>query len=182
MRGAAIISWKLSSTSLTGWVRLSWFLISKTTRCTLIFTETSTTPTHSHERNFPDYRALMRQYSSGVKKAGEKTYQRLSACMSNIKADLQAAVFWWLCFHKVIKWTLKPLVRDASGAFLCGICTKIGATCGKNVKIGPNITFIWVILSTKPQPYVRGHKIGGGKRWVREYVITDEKKVWNEGG
>jgi hypothetical protein len=26
--------------------------------------------------------------------------------MDNIKADLQAAVFWWLCFHKVIKWTL----------------------------------------------------------------------------
>ena len=37
--------------------------------------------------------SLMRQYSSGVKKAGEKTYQRLNACMSNIKADLQAAVF-----------------------------------------------------------------------------------------
>ena len=37
--------------------------------------------------------SLMRQYSSGVKKAGEKTYQRLNACMSNIKADLQAAAF-----------------------------------------------------------------------------------------
>ena len=37
--------------------------------------------------------SLMRQYVSGVKTAGEKTYQRLNACMSNIKADLQAAVF-----------------------------------------------------------------------------------------
>lgn len=39
--------------------------------------------------------SLMRQYVSGVKTAGEKTYQRLNACMSNIKADLQATVFWW---------------------------------------------------------------------------------------
>ncbi|MGN8798468.1 pilus assembly protein HicB [Segatella copri] len=37
--------------------------------------------------------SLMRQYASGVKTAGEKTYQRLNACMSDIKADLQAAVF-----------------------------------------------------------------------------------------
>ena len=37
--------------------------------------------------------SLMRQYVSGVKTAGEKTYQRLNACMSNIKADLQATVF-----------------------------------------------------------------------------------------
>ena len=37
--------------------------------------------------------SLMRQYVSGVKTAGEKTYQRLNACMDNIKADLQAAVF-----------------------------------------------------------------------------------------
>lgn len=37
--------------------------------------------------------SLMRQYVSGVKTAGEKTYQRLNACMRNIKADLQAAVF-----------------------------------------------------------------------------------------
>ena len=37
--------------------------------------------------------SLMRQYVSGVKTAGEKTYQRLNACMSDIKADLQAAVF-----------------------------------------------------------------------------------------
>ena len=37
--------------------------------------------------------SLMRQYVSGVKTAGEKTYQRLNACMGNIKADLQAAVF-----------------------------------------------------------------------------------------
>jgi hypothetical protein len=35
----------------------------------------------------------MRQYVSGVKTAGEKTYQRLNACMSDIKANLQAAVF-----------------------------------------------------------------------------------------
>ena len=37
--------------------------------------------------------SLMRQYSSGIKKAGEKTYQRLNACMNKIKSDLQAAVF-----------------------------------------------------------------------------------------
>lgn len=37
--------------------------------------------------------SLMRQYVSGVKTAGEKTYQRLNTCMSNIKADLQATVF-----------------------------------------------------------------------------------------
>ena len=37
--------------------------------------------------------SLMRQYTSGVKKAGEKTYNKLSACLSNIKNDLQAAVF-----------------------------------------------------------------------------------------
>ena len=36
--------------------------------------------------------SLMRQYVSGVKTAGEKTYQRLNACMNNIKADLQATV------------------------------------------------------------------------------------------
>ena len=35
--------------------------------------------------------SLMRQYVSGVKTAGEKTYQRLNACMGNIKADLQGA-------------------------------------------------------------------------------------------
>lgn len=62
-------------------------------------------------------------------------------------------------------------MRDASGAFLCGICTKIGAACGKNVKIEPNITFYLSDIinkaptfTTKPQPYVREHKIGGGKR------------------
>lgn len=37
--------------------------------------------------------SLMRQYASGVKKAGEKTYNKLNACLSNIKNDLQAAVF-----------------------------------------------------------------------------------------
>lgn len=37
--------------------------------------------------------SLMRQYTSGVKKAGEKTYNKLNACLSNIKNDLQAAVF-----------------------------------------------------------------------------------------
>ncbi len=37
--------------------------------------------------------SLMRQYSRGIKKAGEKTYERLSACMANITTDLQAAVF-----------------------------------------------------------------------------------------
>lgn len=37
--------------------------------------------------------SLMRQYTSGVKTAGEKTYNKLNACLSNIKMDLQAAVF-----------------------------------------------------------------------------------------
>lgn len=37
--------------------------------------------------------SLMRQYSRGIKKAGEKTYERLAVCMNQIKADLQAAVF-----------------------------------------------------------------------------------------
>lgn len=36
---------------------------------------------------------LMRQYASGVKNAGEKTYERLSACMEQIKSDLSAACF-----------------------------------------------------------------------------------------
>ena len=37
--------------------------------------------------------SLLRQYSSGCKKAGEKTYERLSECFSNIKKELQAASF-----------------------------------------------------------------------------------------
>lgn len=37
--------------------------------------------------------SLMRQYTSGVKNAGEKTYNKLNACLNNIKTDLQAAVF-----------------------------------------------------------------------------------------
>ena len=37
--------------------------------------------------------SLMRQYSSGIKNAGEKTYERLAACMDGIKAELQAASF-----------------------------------------------------------------------------------------
>lgn len=37
--------------------------------------------------------SLMRQYSRGIKKAGEKTYERLASCMDSIKAELQAAVF-----------------------------------------------------------------------------------------
>ena len=36
---------------------------------------------------------LMRQYTSGVKKAGEKTYANLSACISNIKKDMMTASF-----------------------------------------------------------------------------------------
>jgi len=35
----------------------------------------------------------MRQYNSGIKNAGEKTYERLAACMDGIKAELQAASF-----------------------------------------------------------------------------------------
>ena len=37
--------------------------------------------------------SLMRQYTSGVKKAGEKTYQRLSTCVDKIKEDLRAVSF-----------------------------------------------------------------------------------------
>lgn len=37
--------------------------------------------------------SLMRQYTSGVKTAGEKTYSRLSACISTITRELQAASF-----------------------------------------------------------------------------------------
>lgn len=37
--------------------------------------------------------SLMRQYTSGVKNAGEKTYSRLSTCMDNITRELQAASF-----------------------------------------------------------------------------------------
>lgn len=37
--------------------------------------------------------SLMHQYNSGIKKAGEKTYQKLSVCLAKIKTDLQAAVF-----------------------------------------------------------------------------------------
>lgn len=37
--------------------------------------------------------SLMRQYVSGVKNAGEKTYARLSVCMSAITKELQAASF-----------------------------------------------------------------------------------------
>ena len=37
--------------------------------------------------------SLMRQYNSGIKNAGEKTYERLAACMDGIKEELQAASF-----------------------------------------------------------------------------------------
>ena len=36
---------------------------------------------------------LMRQYTSGVKKAGEKTYAKLSACINNIRKDIITASF-----------------------------------------------------------------------------------------
>lgn len=36
---------------------------------------------------------LMRQYTSGVKKAGEKTYAKLSACINDIRKDIIAASF-----------------------------------------------------------------------------------------
>ena len=35
--------------------------------------------------------SLMRQYANGIKKAGEKTYSRLSACLSDIIKELQSA-------------------------------------------------------------------------------------------
>lgn len=37
--------------------------------------------------------SLMRQYTSGVKTAGEATYRKLSSCMTQIKSELQAASF-----------------------------------------------------------------------------------------
>ena len=37
--------------------------------------------------------SLMRQYARGIKTAGEKTYERLSACMADITQDLQTASF-----------------------------------------------------------------------------------------
>ena len=37
--------------------------------------------------------SLMRQYTSGVKNAGEKTYQRLANCIQNIGKELEAASF-----------------------------------------------------------------------------------------
>lgn len=36
---------------------------------------------------------LMRQYTSGVKKAGEKTYAKLSACINDIRRDIISASF-----------------------------------------------------------------------------------------
>ena len=37
--------------------------------------------------------SLMRQYTRGIKNAGEKTYARLSACMESISKELSAASF-----------------------------------------------------------------------------------------
>lgn len=37
--------------------------------------------------------SLMRQYTSGLKNAGEKTYKRISACMADITKELTAASF-----------------------------------------------------------------------------------------
>lgn len=37
--------------------------------------------------------SLMRQYVRGIKNAGEKTYSRLSACMTEISKELSAATF-----------------------------------------------------------------------------------------
>ena len=37
--------------------------------------------------------SLMRQYTRGIKTAGEKTYERLTACIASITKDLQAASF-----------------------------------------------------------------------------------------
>ncbi|MBR1933605.1 MAG: pilus assembly protein HicB [Prevotella sp.] len=37
--------------------------------------------------------SLMRQYTRGIKNAGEKTYSRLAECMNNITQELSAASF-----------------------------------------------------------------------------------------
>lgn len=37
--------------------------------------------------------SLMRQYTSGVKSAGERTYERLSACIKKVSQELEEATF-----------------------------------------------------------------------------------------
>ena len=37
--------------------------------------------------------SLMRQYASGIKNAGEKTYIRLASCIQNIGRELETASF-----------------------------------------------------------------------------------------
>ena len=37
--------------------------------------------------------SLMRQYTRGIKNAGEKTYERLASCMASITKDLQVSSF-----------------------------------------------------------------------------------------
>lgn len=37
--------------------------------------------------------SLMRQYSKGIKRAGEKTYTKMSACIKGITNELQTATF-----------------------------------------------------------------------------------------
>ena len=37
--------------------------------------------------------SLMRQYARGIKNAGEKTFERLAACMADITKDLQVSSF-----------------------------------------------------------------------------------------
>ncbi|MDY4730947.1 MAG: pilus assembly protein HicB [Prevotella sp.] len=37
--------------------------------------------------------SLMRQYTRGIKNAGEKTYERLASCMESITKELQVASF-----------------------------------------------------------------------------------------
>ena len=37
--------------------------------------------------------SLMRQYTRGIKNAGEKTYNRLAECITNITKELSAASF-----------------------------------------------------------------------------------------
>ena len=75
--------------------------------------------------------SLLRQYAAGIKVSQAKSLKRIRQGIAKIKGDLDAGLLidkpvlqyvWTMCNQKLvvlhkIKWTLEPLVRDASGAF-----------------------------------------------------------------
>lgn len=75
--------------------------------------------------------SLLRQYAAGIKVPQAKSLKRIRQGIAKIKGDLDAGLLidkpvlqyvWTMCNQKLvvlhkIKWTLEPLVRDASGAF-----------------------------------------------------------------